>query len=124
MAPQLKFPGSKDTGVQNATSKLKAHERQHMRTNRDLSSNMKMWHLSVFLLKPDQERSRKSLNITRAKTIRTLGSKKQLQITFSSLGRRLMYRIDKDKVRRIRCLQFSFSTGGAREEQRELTHTQ
>ncbi|MGZ5191437.1 MAG: CHAT domain-containing protein, partial [Flavisolibacter sp.] len=67
----------------------------------------------------------KTLNITiEEKKIRTLlGSKKKLQTEIPSYWwKRLnVTRINKEKnAGDIRCLQFSLSTGGAREEQREL----
>ena len=115
-------------GVQNANSKIKKlHEEtavwvqniEFVEQYEDVALNC---FYSLNRIRSEEDRS---LNINlETKKIRTLlGSKKQLQNNVPSYWwRRLtVSRIDKDKNQDdIRCLQFSFSTGGAREEQREL----
>ena len=115
-------------GVQNANSKIKKlHEEtavwvqniEFVEQYEDVALNC------FYSLNRIRSEDDKSLNINlEVRRIRALlGAKKQLQNNLPAYWwRRLtVSRINKDTIQSdVRCLQFSFSTGGAREEQREL----
>ena len=115
-------------GVQNANNKIKKlHAEtavcvQHIEFIEQYEDTALNCFYSLTRIRNEEDRT---LNITiEEKRIATLlGSKKQLRNEMpSNWWKRLtVTRINKQTASdEIRCLQFSFSTGGAREEQREL----